>query len=247
MVSARDSVSCRVGPAARGAAAALLAALVMTAGPANAEVPASDGTLVIAKQVTAGSGPDAGIFTFRGSWGESFLLSAGEQRSTGLPPGTYTVTESPEPGYDSLGASCSGPAGVETFAAPTATASLAAGRSTTCTFTSQPIIDISVEPDVTANARLRARRSCSGRRRLVASVASGNASWVSFSLNGRWVGTARRPSRGRTYRVTTPTPRGKLSLSARVRFSPGSSPPEVRLTRGLAACPSDPAFAGSRR
>lgn len=230
---------------ATAAASALLAAGYPAA--STAQDPDGNGTLVVAKQVTGGSGPDVGIFTFSGSWGESFPLSAGQQKATLLPPGTYTVSESPEPGYIPLGSSCAGPSGTETFPAPTATVNLGSGQATTCTFTSEPIIDIGIQPEVTANARLRATRSCRGHRKLVVLVTTGGATRVSFALNGRWFATGRRPHRGNTFRATTRTGRGPLELSARVTFTRGSSPPESRLTRRIAACPSGPAFAGGSR
>jgi len=223
------------------------AALLGSVLPATPAQPApGDGTLVVAKQVTGGTGPDVGIFTFEGSWGESFPLSAGEQKTTTLAAGSYTVTEAPAPGYRARGASCSGPAGTELFAPPAATVSVTAGQAVTCTFTSEPVIDISVEPDVTANARLKASRSCRAGGRLVAQVVAGNATRVSFSVNGRWVGTVRRPYRGHLFRISAKAGTGTLNLAARVVFETGSSPPQARLTRRLAACPSAPAFAGSR-
>ncbi len=224
-----------------------LSAALLWSHPVAAQEPAGEGTLVVAKEVTGGAGPDVGIFTFSGSWGESFPLSAGQQKATLLPAGTYTVSESPEPGYIARGASCAGPTGTETFPAPSATVSLGSGQATTCTFKSDPIVDIGIQPEVTANARLGAIRSCRGHRKLVALVTAGSATRVSFTLNGRWFATGRRPYRGRTFRATTRTGPGPLELSARVTFTRGSSPPELRLTRRIAACPSGPAFAGGSR
>lgn len=236
------ALAARLGPAAASAAAA--GVLVAGAGTAPASEP---GTLVVAKQVTDGSGPDAGIFAFNGSWGDAWQLIAGGRRATELPAGEYSFTEQLEPGYDFLGISCSTPSGDSAFAEPVATVPVVAGRETACTSASKPKIDINVDPEITGNARLRLQRSCSRPHRLVARVVAGNASRVSFRVNYRWVTTVRRPVRGSIFQAVARVGRGAVPVSARVRFVAGASPEQERLTRVAASCLRNPAFAGKRR
>lgn len=222
------------------AAPGLAAASVL---PASAQ---ETGALRIEKKVTDGTGPDAGIFTFSGSWGESFPLVAGESRTTVLSPGAYSFSEGPMPGYDFLGIACSGPSGALSSSGFDVTVEVAAAQTTSCTSTSKPIIDIDVDPAITGSAGLRVRRSCARPTRLVAWVRAGNARWVSFRVGGRWVATVHRPIRGKTFRVVTLVGRGATTVSAHVRFVAGASPEERRLRRSVPAC-QRPVFAGSSR
>lgn len=219
----------------------LLAALAA----APQEAPAN-GTLTIRKALTVGSGPYAGAFRFSGSWGEEFELVAGGQSEFVLPGGTYSFSESPVAGFLFVGTSCAGPAGASSFAQPAATVEVVDGSTTTCTSTSTPEINIGVDPESAGSARMRARHRCRPRPRLVAWVRAGNARSVSFSVNGRWVKTIRRPTAGNLFRLSTRAGRGRLRVSAVVRFVAGSTPQETRVTKVLGPCPRSPAFAGSR-
>lgn len=208
---------------------------------------AEPGSLNLEKKVTVGDGPDAGIFSFSGSWGESFTLSAGSSRSISLLPGEYSFSEQPEPGYDFLGITCSTPSGQASFSSPVATFRVESLRETSCVSTSKPQIDIDVDPDVTGNARLRYKRSCRSPHRMVVWVTAGNARWVSFRAGYKWVATVRRPIKGRLFRTVIRVGSGAVPISAKVRLVAGATPPEIRLSRVASSCLRSPAYAGAHR
>lgn len=217
----------------------MVGAMGIAASGAGADV----GSLKVSKQVTDGVGPDAGVFSFTGSWGESFDLAAGASKVTELEAGSYELSEEKEPGYKFLGMSCSGPTGTINTEQPSIRAEVVAGQETACLSRSQPIIDISVEPEVTGNARLKVKRSCREPNRLVAWVVAGNARRVSFRLNGRWVKTVRRPVRGDVFRTVQRVSSGRVRVSARVVFVAGASPSSARLSKTVGSCRS-PAYTG---
>lgn len=221
----------------------VLAAWVAVAGSAaGAEL----GRLSVSKQVTDGTGPDAGVFSFGGSWGETFDLAAGESKSSALEAGSYAISEELESGYNFLGVSCSGPGGTISSTVPEIRAEVAGGQETSCVSRSQPIIDISVEPEATGSARLRVKRSCREPDRLVAWVIAGNARRVSFRLKGRWVRTISRPIRGEVFRLTERVGSGRVRVEARVVLVEGASPSSLRLGETMGSC-RRPAYAGGFR
>ena len=62
---------------------------------------------IIVQKETDPDGSDQ-VFEFVPSWSSNFYLSDGESNSSGeLEPGTYSVTESPEPGWTLSSAVCS--------------------------------------------------------------------------------------------------------------------------------------------
>ncbi len=130
---------------------AVMAALTLALLPAPVAAQ-STGTIVIAKD----SQPDsAQTFTFSGGLG-SFTLdglaggSVPSQRSFPVAAGTYAVTENPTVGWNLAGIACTDPSGGTATSIPTrtATVSLAAGETVTCTFTNSVAASPGTPPDL---------------------------------------------------------------------------------------------------
>src|SRR5574341_1321338 len=95
---------------------------------------------IIVKKVTDPVSDTTTVFDFTpGGYGSAFTLKNGDQNDSGdLDPGTYSVAETPEAGWDLTSATCddgSNPSSI----------GLAAGETVTCTFTNQKDANIIVK------------------------------------------------------------------------------------------------------
>ena len=96
---------------------------------------------VVVQKAAASGGPQQFDFSGDAPLG-SFSLADGGQKAQAVAPGTYDVTEGPEPaGWEATGATCSDdddPTDASTVAGRTATVRARAGETVTCTFESGP-------------------------------------------------------------------------------------------------------------
>lgn len=214
----------------------LIVALLL-AGSASA----GSGQLTIQKRVTDGNGPDAGVFSFNPSWSRSFNLSAGEERTFSLEEGVYSFSETLEPGYNFLGIECKTPQGEQSFDTPGVSVGVQAGQTSVCTSSSQPQIDIGVEPEITANAALSVRRRCPPSR-VRAEVRSIAARKVLFYINGRLRKTLTGSRGDGRYRLLAKVPENKGRVKARVEMRKGYTPQRIVVSRAYSVC--KPSFSG---